>query len=322
MTLHNNQELFSELITQTSELLGIPEIYIEKDYWVTYVLHSLSELDEAMRDKVVFKGGTSLSKAHKLIERFSEDIDLAVIADGMNGSQTKRLLKDLEQRLAGAPFVALPDHPQVSKGSEYRKSAHAYPQIKEGNFGDAANVIILELNTFAHPTPNSMMLVSTYIHDFLSEKKAESIIADYALSPIKISVLDLERTLCEKISAIARASYEGAAELQKKIRHFYDIYLLLQQAEMQAFVESSAFDVMMDIVKKDDSDNMQFHKDWASKDLLDAPVFQETSATFTRLHAYYHRTFKMLVYGELPNLGEIERTMLHLGDRLKHCSYP
>lgn len=316
MTLHENEALFSELIVKTSEALGIPEIYIEKDYWVTCLLHSLSELDADLRDKVVFKGGTSLSKAHKIIERFSEDIDLAVIADGMNGNQTKRLLKTLEESLAGDPFEALPDHPQVSKGSEFRKSVHAYPQMKEGDFGDAVNVIILELNTFAHPTPNSMMSVNTYIYDFLLQKEAEDVIADYALSPFKVPVLDLERTLCEKISAVARASYEGEAELQKKIRHFYDIHLLLQRAEIRAFVASDAFDEMMEIVKEDDSDNVQFNEEWAGKALLDAPVFQETSEILARLESYYHRTFRSLVYGELPDIQEIEKTLLLLKGRL------
>ena len=317
MTLHNNKALFSELIVKTSELLGIPEIYIEKDYWVTYILHSLSKLDTGMRSKVVFKGGTSLSKAHKVIERFSEDIDLAVIADGLNGNQTKRLLKTLEQSLAGTPFAALPDHPQVSKGSEYRKSVHAYPQMKDGDFADAVNVIILELNTFAHPAPNTLMPVNSYIYDFLSKREAEDVIDDYALSPFKVPVLDLERTLCEKISAIARASYGGEAELQKKIRHFYDIHLLLQKAQIEAFVGSEAFGEMMNIVKEDDSDNIQFNEDWATKTLLDAPVFQETGETLSRLDTYYHHTFKTLVYGDLPDIQEIEKTILLLKGRLQ-----
>jgi hypothetical protein len=45
MTLHHNKELFSELITRTSEMLKMPEIYIEKDYWVTYILFALSQMD-------------------------------------------------------------------------------------------------------------------------------------------------------------------------------------------------------------------------------------------------------------------------------------
>jgi len=297
-------------------MFGMPEIYIEKDYWVTYILHTLSQLDADIQAKVVFKGGTSLSKAHKLIERFSEDIDLAVVAEGLNGNQTKKLLETLENALAKAPLLEITGHPQTSKGSAYRKSVYAYPQLREGDFGDAVDVIILELNTFAHPTPNSKITVSSYIYEFLAKEGRADMIEDFALDVFEVSVLDLERTLCEKISAIARASYGGDAELQNKIRHFYDIHLLLQKPEIQTFLDSDAFDTMMDIVKDDDSDNKQFNEDWTGKPILEAPVFTETSQSMERLTTYYQNTFRSLVYGELPDIQAIEQSILKLKGRL------
>ncbi len=63
MTLHQNKELFSELLIQTAQMVGLPEVYIEKDYWVTYVLKHLSK--SPYIDRAIFKGGTSLSKAYK-----------------------------------------------------------------------------------------------------------------------------------------------------------------------------------------------------------------------------------------------------------------
>ena len=316
MTLHTDQKLFEELITRTSELLGIPEVYIEKDYWVTMILHSLSKLDEDMREKVVFKGGTSLSKAHKLVERFSEDIDLAVIADGLGSHQTKRLLKQIEKALVGAPFEELADHPQTGKGSEMRKSVHQYPQVMAGDFGEALDVIILELNTFAHPTPNALKPIHSYIYEFLLEEEADEVITKYALNPFEVSVLDLERTFCEKISAIARASYDGDAELQRKIRHFYDIHLLLQKPELQRFLGSSDFDAMMEIVKVDDTDNKQFNDDWSSKPLAEAPIFNKTLELISKLDAYYHGDFKKMVYGELPSIKDVEKSILLVKGRL------
>lgn len=70
MKLHENKELFEEAILAASQLLNIPEIYIEKDYWVTLVLYEI--FHSSMSSESVFKGGTALSKCHKLIERFSE----------------------------------------------------------------------------------------------------------------------------------------------------------------------------------------------------------------------------------------------------------
>lgn len=72
--LHNNNELFKQIILRTSEDTGIKAAIIEKDYYVTLFLKSIvNELPD-----IIFKGGTSLSKCYKLIDRFSEDIDLNI----------------------------------------------------------------------------------------------------------------------------------------------------------------------------------------------------------------------------------------------------
>ena len=64
------------LIIQTAVRLGLPEQAVEKDLWVSIILQLVFTLP--FSDKLVFKGGTSLSKSFGLIERFSEDIDLVI----------------------------------------------------------------------------------------------------------------------------------------------------------------------------------------------------------------------------------------------------
>lgn len=83
MNLHSDGALFLELVQVAAQRLQVPEAYIEKDYWVTRALKHLSESPDA--GVVVFKGGTALSKAYKLINRFSEDIDLAICFNGHTG---------------------------------------------------------------------------------------------------------------------------------------------------------------------------------------------------------------------------------------------
>ena len=97
MNLHNSPDVFSELIQTTAESYSIPEVYVEKDYWVTKALKRLAESDYA--GSVVFKGGTALSKAHGLIRRFSEDIE-AVRCEGLSQSQIKALLKNTETTMS------------------------------------------------------------------------------------------------------------------------------------------------------------------------------------------------------------------------------
>ena len=92
MRLHESPDTCLELIQATADHGQIPAVYVEKDYWVTRVLKQLQESDYG--ETVVFKGGTALPKAHRLIERFSEDIDLALRRDEkLSGAQRGRLIK-------------------------------------------------------------------------------------------------------------------------------------------------------------------------------------------------------------------------------------
>lgn len=93
----NNEEklnLFEELRIKT----GLPAFAVEKDWWVTQTLYIIFNLD--FSEHLLFKGGTSLSKAWGLIKRFSEDIDLALNREYLgfdsgliSKSQVKRLRK-------------------------------------------------------------------------------------------------------------------------------------------------------------------------------------------------------------------------------------
>lgn len=78
--LHNDKELFEQAVLKTAEYMNIDAGIVEKDYYVTLML---KEISSAVPD-LVFKGGTSLSKCHKVINRFSEDIDLTVEYDSLN----------------------------------------------------------------------------------------------------------------------------------------------------------------------------------------------------------------------------------------------
>jgi predicted nucleotidyltransferase component of viral defense system len=94
MNLHENRDLFVALVKNMSEKTSISEVYIEKDYWLTCALQRLSQNPNV--EKVVFKGGTALAKAYQLTNRFSEDIDIAVIeANSFTGNQLKMLIKRL-----------------------------------------------------------------------------------------------------------------------------------------------------------------------------------------------------------------------------------
>jgi predicted nucleotidyltransferase component of viral defense system len=300
MILHTNNELFSEVIIQTAQMMGLPEIYIEKDYWVTYVLKRLSQSE--YKNRAIFKGGTSLSKAYKLIERFSEDVDLAVVTNGESTNQVKQLIKKIEKTILDENFDEVEDV-LTSKGSSFRKTVHCYPMTHEGDFGHAKEHIVIELNSFAKPHPYRVQEISTYMNDFL-ELHAPELITEYKLESFEVNVLDYRRTFCEKISAVARATFEpdeNFTELKSKIRHLYDLYYLLQEESIQEFLLSEDFIKIMHDVRNDDIE--QFQGEWAQKPLAEALIFSDTQKCIDAVYLYYQDTFRDLVYSkDVPSL--------------------
>lgn len=76
--LRDHPDDLAALVIRTSEATGIPAAFVEKDVWVVELLRSVSTpVDRAL---AVFKGGTSLSRAYGLVERFSEDVDILLVA--------------------------------------------------------------------------------------------------------------------------------------------------------------------------------------------------------------------------------------------------
>ena len=92
-----NKEEQITLFTKAGAETGLPPFAIEKDAWVTFVLRML--FSSALSEHIVFKGGTALSKVYNLIERFSEDVDLAISREyfGFDGELTKGMIRKLRR---------------------------------------------------------------------------------------------------------------------------------------------------------------------------------------------------------------------------------
>lgn len=133
MNLHKNKAFFKDAVLAASQQLGIPEIYIEKDYWVTLVLYEIFHSN--MADQIVFKGGTCLSKCHHLIQRFSEDIDLVVFRnEGENDNQLKKKIRRISKIVEGVlPEIYLEG--LTNKKGNIRKAVHQYSRSFDGTFG-------------------------------------------------------------------------------------------------------------------------------------------------------------------------------------------
>ena len=94
MRLDNDEKEFAVNIRRAALSIGILDIYVEKDYWLFLLLKEIFKNDKR---GYVFKGGTSLSKCHHIINRFSEDIDISYSASfsSINSGEIKRKFKGI-----------------------------------------------------------------------------------------------------------------------------------------------------------------------------------------------------------------------------------
>jgi predicted nucleotidyltransferase component of viral defense system len=309
MRLHENKEMFRLAILAAADHFNIRDIFIEKDYWVTYVLKNLSQSKH--KNQVVFKGGTSLSKAYRIINRFSEDIDLAIIAaDGFTGNAIKKLIKEVEDHTTKGLTEIVDD--ATSKGSKFRKTVFEYPRIIHSNdFGQAKDKLLVEINSFANPHPYSEMPIQSIIADFFVQTGKKNMVDDNELNSFNINVLGLERTFTEKILSLVRASYaeNPMEELNERVRHIYDLHYILSKATIRKFIADEGFKEMIKQVLADDEKNSQFQGDWTKKSLHEALIFADWKNVWKELQGVYQNQFRSLTFAELPDNTAINKSM-------------
>lgn len=298
MILHENKSEFKELVKATSEQLGIKSIYVEMDYWITYVLKNLHNSE--YHNKVVFKGGTSLSKGYDLIKRFSTDIDLAIIKgnDSTNNS-IKTLIREIEKTIC-IGLKEIEDSDITSKGSKFRKSVYKYPIIHDV---ESANSIIVEINSFYHPFPYQQLEISSFIYRFLNSNSFENRLQEFGLTPFPINVLDKRQTLVEKLVSLIRFSYdlETIENIGNKIRHFYDLYYLMQDEECIAYVNSEAFKNDFATILEHDREVFDTPIGWQTKIVQESPLITNFSTIWSQLSVLYTRELQRLSYSDIPN---------------------
>jgi predicted nucleotidyltransferase component of viral defense system len=196
----------------------------EKDYWITRTLKRMSQNPNA--GKVVFKGGTSLSKAYRLTNRFSEDIDVAVIdADTFSGNQLKMLIKRVAKDMtAGLEEVVM--NGVTSKGSRFYKAVYVYPTIigKSTKTAVKTGQLLVEINTYGNPFPYVKQDVNSFMADFYEQTDNMALTEQYGLQSFVLNVLDKRRTMVEKLVSLFRFSFteKPTVELAAKIRHLSD----------------------------------------------------------------------------------------------------
>lgn len=319
MTLHENKEAFSNAIRAASDHLGIRETFVEKDYWVTLILRRLSLSEN--KNKVVFKGGTSLSKIYGLIDRFSEDVDLAIIKEkGQSNNKIGKLIKSVQGELTQGFKEVITEN--TSRKKNFRRNEYEYNRVleSESEKPDGTNRnIVLEINSLADPVPNEKQQVKSLISRFLEETGQQELISKYKLEPFELNVLVPKSTLIEKILSIIRLSYfgDGIEKLRSKVRHFYDVYFLAKSEYCKEYIKSPEFKVDFKRMYAEDKTKFNDPEEWLNSNYTESPAFKSFDDIWEKVKTAYNTDLKLLVHGDFPEEKDVADLFREIIDLLK-----
>ena len=232
--LHKNSELFLQAINiASSEKNILPEI-IEKDYYVTLILKYLSEKIPF----IVFKGGTSLSKCHNIIKRFSEDIDIAIDTE-ISKSQKKNIKQSIIE-VANFLELEITNIDETRSRNNYNKYIFAYKSVLENESSFLKSGVILETSYITISFPTEKKEVSSFIGNMM-KTEAPDFIEKFGLENFYMKTQSIERTFIDKVFALC--DYFLQNKIPSHSRHIYDIYKLLPRINFDENFSNLILDV-------------------------------------------------------------------------------
>ena len=318
MKLHENKLLFADAIRAASELMNMAPEFVEKDYWICQILQNLSRHPDASR--IVWKGGTSLSKAYKLVGRFSSDVDFAILAEGLSQNQLKKLVTHIGKDTT-ADLTEQDVEGNTIKNSRYRKTYHLYDSVipqRNSRYQFLGNHVIVEINTYGNPYPYVTKPVCTFISDMMRQQGRENLISEMDMEPFTLNVLDKRRTLCEKVASLLRFSFEDDAikGLSSKIRHFYDLHYLSQDSECIEYLQTEFPQHLTDLIVHD---KQEFDRPllWKNADLRTSILFTDFDALWQKISPVYQTEVSALSFGDIPDKGIIAKSTKALLERIR-----
>jgi hypothetical protein len=309
--LHNHPQ-FADLLRIVAEKKGIDPALVEKDYWITHCLYGLQQLGLTFE----LKGGTSLSKGFQIINRFSEDIDIRIeppkdrdVKTGRNQDKPAHLQsrRDFYDWLAKTIRIdgiekverdtAFDNKTLMSAGIRlaYKTHTKASAGLRPG--------VLLELG-FDVVTPNTKKDISSWLYDYAADKV--EIIDNRAKG---VACYDPGYTFVEKLQTVSTKFRLHQAKKDSPIdfmRHYYDVYGLLQRSEVQAFIGTEAYKAHK-IKRFPGGDNPKIAQNQAF--ILADP---ETRKAYAKAFA----DSSALYYGDKPTLDQVLKEIGSWIDRL------
>jgi predicted nucleotidyltransferase component of viral defense system len=227
-------EQLVELIDATGKALNLAGVVIEKDYYVTQLIHALSQIENDYF-RLVFCGGTCLAKAHKIVGRMSEDIDFKIHLKATETGLSKTgFLKELKKFRSSVKATLMltelsGNEPVVRNEGKYSRIEMNYPSVFPGN-NKLRPHILLEFTVSDIQLPTLSLPIKTLIEETLK---------DVSLFPLtSIQCVSVNETAIEKwvgltrrIVGIERNYYPDDDTL---VRHLYDLNSIQQANKITA----------------------------------------------------------------------------------------
>lgn len=229
-----------EILNQATELTGLPSVAIEKDWWVTLALNASFSLPYSKN--IVFKGGTSLSKGWNLIERFSEDIDLAIDRKffGFDGDISKTQIKNLRKQ--SCEFISTTFLADLTKIlTEWKaideckliaqpvKDSDKDPQVIEIHYNSVIDTseylpqrVLIEVSSRSLMEPIEERQINSILSEIFPQQS-------FVTVPFAIPTVLPQRTFLEKIFLLHEEFSQDAEKIRidRLSRHLYDLEKLM-----------------------------------------------------------------------------------------------
>ena len=229
----NHPEEWKEIIETVAREIGRTELMVEKDTVQSMFLSELSKAELPF----VFKGGTSLSKAYNMIDRFSEDIDLS-----MNRKPTeseRKASKELIIQIAESLGMTLGNPDKIRSRYDYNKYVFKYMSL----FVSMPVEIIIETSYYQTAYPVEKHEVGSFVGRFCEERGIDLPIP-FIAAKVYMNVQAIRRTFVDKVFAVCDYRIQNMQD--RDSRHLYDICKLAAQLKMD-----EEMDALVDKVRED-----------------------------------------------------------------------
>ena len=227
------QAEWKEIIETVARELGRSEQMVEKDTIQSMFLYELAKSELPF----VFKGGTSLSKAYNLIDRFSEDIDLSMNRRPTQSERVKS--KELIIEIAENLGLVLSNPEEIKSRYDYNKYVFKYDSL----FSVIPLEIIIETSYYQSVYPVDKHVVGSFVGRFCLDRNI-ILPVPFEAAEVMMNVQSIERTFVDKVFAVCDYKIQNMQD--RDSRHLYDICKLLREVEL-----NEELDKLIDMVRDD-----------------------------------------------------------------------